>query len=263
MNRYARVLGECLLAAVLACSTASAATLRLLTEDSPPNNFVQNGKLTGLSVEVAQEIMRRLGSTQPIELMPWARAYRIATDSSSGSVALFMMGRTPEREPLFQWVGPLATSITAFYGRSGGAPQIASLADARALPNILVPREWFSYRMLAELGFTNLEPVDSPETMMRMVMKGRAPVFVISNGMLPPLANKVGAQESDFKQLFVLAKTQGHLAFSLATPPEMVRRWQQTLDEMKRDGTFLRLFKRWYPTLPPPGLRPEPAIMPD
>jgi polar amino acid transport system substrate-binding protein len=262
MNRYARRLAGVLLALALAGSAVAAGRLRLLTEESPPNNFVQNGKLTGLSVEVAQEIMRRLGSTQPIELMPWARAYRIATDPSAGSVALFMMGRTPEREPLFQWVGPLATSITAFYGRSSGAPQILSLADARALPNILVPREWFSYRMLAELGFANLEPVDTPEMMMRMVMKGRAPVFVISNGMLPPLANKVGAQEGDFRPLYELSKTQGHLAFSLATPPEVVRSWQQALDEMKRDGTFLRIFKRWYPTLPPPGLRPEPAIMP-
>jgi len=103
MCRCRTLVAGCLLVIALASGLAAhGAGLRLLTEEAPPNNYIKDGKLTGLAVEVVQEIMRRTGDAEPIEMMPWARAYRLAQSGQAGSVGLFLTARTPEREGLFQ-----------------------------------------------------------------------------------------------------------------------------------------------------------------
>ena len=47
--------------------------LTILTENLPPLNYVENGKLVGSSVEIVEEIQRRVGSVEPIQVYPWAR----------------------------------------------------------------------------------------------------------------------------------------------------------------------------------------------
>ncbi|WP_204268170.1 hypothetical protein, partial [Escherichia coli] len=64
--------------AASAASDASAVPLRLLSEEFPPINFTEDGRPSGLAVEVVQNILRRLGQSLPIEFLPWARAYRDA-----------------------------------------------------------------------------------------------------------------------------------------------------------------------------------------
>lgn len=255
MGRFIRWFAGSLLVMLLAGHAAYGVGLRLLTEESPPNNYLRDGKLTGLAVEVVQEIMRRNGTEIPIEVMPWARAYRLATTREAGSIGLFMTARTPEREGLFHWVGPLQVSTTGFYARADSELRITSLDDARAGPSILLPRDWFSYQLLIKQGFTNLEPVNTPEQMIRMAIKRRAKVIVAADTALPLLAAQAGAREQDFKLLYPFVKTQGYIAFSLATPVELVARWQRTLDEMKRDSSFARIYKTWFPSLPPPGIQ--------
>jgi len=148
----------------------------------------------------------------------------------------------------------LEVSTTGFYGRANSRLHIASMDEARAIPGILLPRDWFSYQMLSKQGFTNLEPVNTPEQMIRMALKGRAKVIVIADTVLPRLVALAEAREQDFKLLYPFVKTKGYIAFSLATPPQLVARWQRTLDQMKRDGGFALIYKKWFPSLTPPGI---------
>jgi ABC-type amino acid transport substrate-binding protein len=34
---------------------------------------------------------------------------------------------------------------------------------------------------------------------------------------------------------------------SLGTPPEMVKKWQSVLDELKEDGTFEKIYRSYIP----------------
>ena len=56
---------------------ASAQKLRIYCEDDRPLQFkTPDGSLTGLTVEVVQEIQKRVGNTDPIQMLPWARGQR-------------------------------------------------------------------------------------------------------------------------------------------------------------------------------------------
>ena len=54
---------------------ATGETFKIMTEEYPPFNFMEEGKLTGLSTEVVQQLAKKIGHPEKIEMLPWARAY--------------------------------------------------------------------------------------------------------------------------------------------------------------------------------------------
>ena len=140
--------------------------LTILTENLPPLNYVENGVLVGPSVEVVREIQKRVGSQEPIQVYPWARAYKMALEDKN--VVLFGMTYTKVREDKFKWVGPLATKRDILVAKKGSGIIINSLEDAKKVKRIGTLRDDTRERLLIKHGFTNLEPVsDEQQTVLR------------------------------------------------------------------------------------------------
>ncbi|MDW5376865.1 transporter substrate-binding domain-containing protein [Halomonas sp. HP20-15] len=244
-------------------NTASAdEPLRLLTEELPPLNFRENGELTGLSVALVREIQRRLDNEQPIQLMPWARAYHSLMEKPG--VALFSTARSAEREDLFQWVGPLANLAFVFYKRAGSPLTLDNLDDARKLETIATYRNDVREEFLLNHGFTNLDSATKLVSGARKLLEGRVDAWLDSNLSAPSVIESLGYPADSIERLLVAHSEPLYIAFSAETAPETVARWQRTLDAMARDGTFARLHRRWLPNEPMPSrmaaLSPDPAL---
>jgi len=227
-----------------------AAPLHLLTEEFPPINYLDQGKVKGLSVDVVNEIQRRLGRKDPIELMPWTRAYREI--QTSQRTALFAMARTPAREALFKWVGPIMISYAALYAPARGGIRLHSLDEAKKVESILVVRDWYTSEQLTSRGFANLQPVADPASALRMLLAGRATLFAIERLGMPDILAQQGIAESSIEAVFTYASSEGYIAFSKDMPDAEIEQWNAALRDMKRDGSFKRIYKRWLPNDNPP-----------
>jgi len=235
----------------LACwHAATAAELRLLSEEFPPINFTQEGQPRGLTVDVVREIQKRLGRSETIEFLPWARAFR---DAQIGdSVALFAMARTPERERQFQWVGPVVVFYSAVYAPAGGGLRLKSLNDAKRARGVLVVRDWYTAEQLTTLGFKNLVKVSDPMLGVKMLLARRAPLFATERISMPETMAQAGVAPDALEIVYSYASAEGYIAFSRKTDPALVRAWQEQLDAMKRDGSFHAIYKQWLPQDSPP-----------
>lgn len=89
----------------LALPCAAAPALKIYAMESPPVSFSDGGRATGLVVEVAREIQRRVGSDDPIDIVPWARANSVA--GVEPNVVVLSIVRTAERERTLRFVGPI------------------------------------------------------------------------------------------------------------------------------------------------------------
>jgi len=227
----------------------AAAALRLLSEEFPPINFTEEGRPSGLAVEVVQSILLRLGQRLPIEFQPWARAYREAQGSEP--VALFSAARIPEREKLFQWAGPIVTFYSSFYARAG-AERLKRFDDARQAEDVLVVRDWYTAQQLASEGFRNLRYVSDPVQGLRMLLAGRAPLFASERISMPGTLASAGIEPGLLEEVYTYASSDGYIAFSPGTPRRVVAAWQREIDAMKRDGSFQAIYKRWLPQDSPP-----------
>jgi len=233
-----------------AAHVAVPASLRLLTEEFPPINFSQGGQPSGFSVEIVQAIQQRLGQALPIEVMPWARAFREA--QTPAPTALFATARIPEREALFQWVGPLVQFRSTFYARAGSNHRLHALEQARRASRVLVVRDWYTAQQLTSAGFKNLHPVSDPVQGLRMLLAGRAPLFAAERVSMPRILQQAGLAASQVREVFGFAVSEGYIAFSRSTPRSTVAAWQAQLHELRRDGTFQAIHKRWLPQEPLP-----------
>jgi polar amino acid transport system substrate-binding protein len=119
------------LSSLLLLGCVAAHPVELMTEDDPPYNMRKNGKVVGIATEKLEKAFKRVGVAIHIELTPWARAYQSALKRPG--YCAYSTARTPEREALFKWIGPLAKTEWVLYMRAGDAAarKPASLDDVR------------------------------------------------------------------------------------------------------------------------------------
>ena len=166
--------------AILIAANLAAQGLTILCEDDPPLQYQdKDGKITGLTVEVVREIQRRVGSAEEIKLVPWARGYDAAL--AGPNIVLFSMARTPERERLFTWVGPVMETIYGFFARSDSRISIASIDEAKLAGRIGVYANDARDLILTRLGFTNLDRTTDNITNVKKLMAGRIDLYAGSS----------------------------------------------------------------------------------
>ncbi|MCU1718268.1 substrate-binding periplasmic protein [Pseudomonas sp. 5P_3.1_Bac2] len=228
---------------LLVARSALAAELQMLTEDYRPLSYMDNGKPTGMAVNVVEQLMKRTGDAAKIEIMPWTRGYYRAQHEAN--TALFATVRTPRREALFQWVGPITLGETGIYTRRGSGLQLRSLADVERLGTIAVPKQWYSYEYLSEMGVRGLYGVPTPQHMVRMFKYGRIAVLVANNMVLEEMLAQQGMRSADVELQFTFIDNNSYIAFSKGTDTAVVQRWQMALQGLIEDGTLARIHHQW------------------
>ena len=233
---------------------AAAQELTIITEEYPPINFLEEGIITGSSVEVVREILRRLNLPDNIIILPWVRGYTLL--KTRPNVVLFSTTRTKERESLFHWIGPLLTARNGFYIKKGSAIRINSLEDAKRVGSIATYKEDVREQMLKTWGFTNLDSSKSAKSNLKKLMSGRVDLWIYDNLGMPSLAERAGVDPTDLELVFDIDEVSLFIAISKQTSKEIVKMWQATLQAMKDDGTFYLISKKWLPESCIPNLQP-------
>ena len=213
--------------------------MKIFTEDSPPANYLEKGRLKGLSVDIVREILSRLNIPARIQVVPWARGYTMAL--TQPNVALFSTTRLPQREKLFKWVGPLYHQTWGFYARRDSAITINSLEQAKTVTRIGTYHKDAKEQYLLANNFRNLVSTNKNLSNIRHLMEGSIDLWVSSDFNMPYLAQQAGVNPDRLKLVFPFKRVQNYIAFSNKSPDALVALWQQALDELKDDGTYDRL----------------------
>jgi len=226
--------------------------LKVLTAENPPLNFMKDGEITGQATEVVRELIKRTDTGKDIRLVTWREGYKAVLEQPN--ITLFSTVMNSERKDLLQWVGPLAALNTNFYALKGSEINIATLDDAKKVNKIATVSKYYSEQMLKEEGFTNTQSYPNRETTVRKLLDGDVQLLASSNTEIPAALEKIGASMDDVKNVFTISTDLAYIAFSKGTSPDLVVRWQDALDEMKRDGTFAKIYATWFPNEIPVGI---------
>jgi polar amino acid transport system substrate-binding protein len=218
---------------------------QLVTEEYPPVTFVTQGKPSGFVTDMVREIAARQGIPADIRLTSWKNAYNMAL--LYPKVVLFSAERTPERESLFHWVGPVGRNSAILYARKGSGVRIGSLAEARNVAAIGTTTNWFTEQQLKDEGFTNLLSSPDPRDNVRQLMNGDVQLSVFTDITVPEIVREAGYNMADLEPVFTVGRTYFYIALSRDTPAEVVAAWQSTLGQLKQDGTFERIYRSYLP----------------
>ena len=227
----------------LLCQPVKATDLTILTENLPPLNYVDNGILVGPSVEIVQEIQRRIGSVEQIQVYPWARAYKMALEDEN--VILFGMTYTKVRHDKFKWVGPLAKKRDILVAKKESGIRIKNLEDAKRVKRIGTLRDDTRGRLLQSHGFTNLEPVSDEQLNAKKLALGRLDLWAYKIPGLRTVCDLAEVDHTAFEEVYHLREIELMIAFSKKTSDSIVQKWKNAFDEMVADGTIKQIQTKW------------------
>lgn len=247
-----RCLAFCLLCA-LTVTGAQAQTvprslddLRWITEEYAPYNYAEDGVVTGVAVDILVKMWERLGvnkTAADIQLLPWARGYRMALDQPG--TCLFSTTVTDARRELFSFVEPIldaSVSIITAKDRGLVATDVAALAPYR----IGVVREDIGDQLLQEDGFAGTYVrTDSARILIRMLRGGRFDAVAYNERVANWVMIQEGIAPEDYESVLVLR--EGHMGYACHkdTAPELIASLQQALNELIADGTVDEIIGRY------------------
>ncbi len=235
--------GLCLALSLLLASSPvmaadPAARLRFITESSPPYNFVVDNELTGSSVDILDEIFRRIGShktRKDIELHPWARGYRMVLNEPN--TVLFSTRRSADREDLFRWVGPVATAPVVLMARKKRNFELFQLSDLHGLSVVAVGSDMGELMLDTYKIPKNIrQTVSHPDIAARMLIFGRIDLWSYGQRTALWLLKQQGAQPQDFEPVWSFGSAGDlYFAFHRDTPDSTLQIFQKALDELKSE----------------------------
>ncbi|MBL4786116.1 MAG: transporter substrate-binding domain-containing protein [Cohaesibacteraceae bacterium] len=225
---------------------AQAKSVRLLTEIYPPLQYMENGQLTGIGAEVVRELQKRMGHVEPIEILPWKRGYEQAKNRSG--TGLFSMARTPVREDLFQWVGPLFAANTFIFVHGDSKLKISSIDDLAKLEQIVTQAGGANHQYLQSLGLTNVLGVHDISRISHLLLNKRVTAIMSSDLFVARQLQDMGEDYSSIQPVVRASGWGSYIGFSPATSPKVLRRWRTALKSMRDDGTLQRIQDRYLPS---------------
>jgi polar amino acid transport system substrate-binding protein len=239
----------CLLGAPASASDVPPA-IRIVTEELPPYNMTQDGKLTGMSTEVVQAVLKQVGVQASIQSMPWARAYDLALHGEN--ILIYSITRSPDRESLFKWVGSIAPCRWYLFSYANHRLTLQQLDDAKRFQTATVNEDVGEQYLISKqfkLG-VQLQSSNRYELNYEKLKLGHVDLWISDELNARYLARKAGDDPSSVLvqslRLPELEDSGGFsMAFSKKTPDAMVKRFQEGLQAIRDNGTYDAIARKW------------------
>ncbi|MDE1465214.1 substrate-binding periplasmic protein [Spartinivicinus poritis] len=224
----------------------SANELLVVTENWPPYNYREKGQVVGASTEVVKKVLAKANYKYSIHLYPWARSYQIALYKPN--VIIYTILRTPERESLFKWIGPL------FSGKQFYLYKLSSRRDI-ALSNVSDAKEYIvgvmrgdvSHQFLSSVGFEEKKALSisvSEEENIKKLYAFKVDLISGNNITLPIRLKKLGLKFEDVYPAIMTFKYNYYMAVSNNTSNEVYNKLNNAFKEIYNDDIKNKIIKK-------------------
>ncbi|MEW9899581.1 transporter substrate-binding domain-containing protein [Chitinivorax sp. PXF-14] len=234
-----------LAASLLWIGSASAADLVAYTEEWPPYNYLDQGKVRGISTDLLRAMCSEAALDCRFELVPWARAYAMALNRPNTLV--YTTARKPEREQSFTWIGPILPRATWVFGLRESDLGIKHYEDLNHY-RIGVVR--------SEASISDLLGKDVQADAMLQDSSDAAITLLLLRGVVQAVVNtevgmawelyKAGASPDRAVKLLPLSD-QGayYYALNLKSDPAIATKLQDALEKLRKSGQLARIVAQY------------------
>jgi len=228
---------------------AGAQTLVLAAAESIPTAYFDNGKQTGLLVDVIEEVFKRSRYRVDIRIMPWARCIIEAKDGTIDGI--FSIYLTPERQEFLSYADEvLITQVQAFFVRKDSA--IIFDGDLNKLSKLrigIVNQTSYGPRLDSALKnglFKTVDTAHSAASNVKKLLHERVDVIPSYRHVVLDTARTLGVA-GDIKELApAIEAIPSYLAFSnKRNYTKVIGAFNRALRAMKKDGTYDAIFNKY------------------
>ena len=214
--------------------------LTVVTELSPPNQMLLNNQVTGSSTELVKMIISEAQLNAPISMYPWARAYKMASHNSN--TLIYSMARTPKRESLFHWIGPVAQFKMGFVKLTQRSDIDLDATDQAKHYKIAVQRHDFASDVLEKRGFELIMTSDIQKSYQLLLAK-KVDLVIDDANYLASMSEElaINANTLTFVHAIEGLTVDGYLAANVKTDEKVIKVLQQAFLKIKKTPQYQQL----------------------
>ncbi|WP_108649917.1 substrate-binding periplasmic protein [Dongshaea marina] len=224
--------------------------LHYVTEQSPPYNYQEEGDLKGIAVDLLRAASR-IGCDDPASLdirsHSWARSYKLARKVRQ--YVVFSTVRTPHRESLFHWVGPIGNSPKVLLALKQNSIVINSQVDILQY-RIGVVRNDIAEEVLLQMGVPQwkLYRSNDPYKLIEMLSKNKIDLWAVNYNSVPALLKSSELSPSGVTAAYTLFNKKLYFALNPMTPPQMEESLRDSIHKIMSSSEYPHILSK-YPTL--------------
>jgi len=201
--------------------------LLVVTENSSWLSTIDpQGNVAGRSTQLVKDILTHAGLKADFQVLPWARAYRMA--ATRPNTLIYSIARTDTREGQFVWLGQIGHMQRVFYrlnGETGITPQ--SLEQVKNCCKVCVGNHDVQEEFLVKSGFaagSQYITTNSQQECPRLLQSGAAQLLIADPDQLRSQLLKLKLPEQQFQPVFSLPQGDPlYLAANPATDPRIIQ----------------------------------------
>jgi len=214
------------------CSYAE--VFKVYTEPNPPYNFMENGTVTGRSTKLLEALFQKCAHQiegEHIWFLPWVQAYREALHVNNS--VIYSTVRTPEREVLFQWVGPIGKMTLGVVAKKRTHIRIASSEQLQRYKIATIP-DTASEKLLLKVGVNEatLERFGQVSSQIKKLAQNRVDAIAYSVDATFRLLDEMGYDPNDYEVVYLLKESDLYFAFHKETNPQTITILNETLQTL-------------------------------
>lgn len=224
----------------------SARKFTVYTEPLPPVHFEENGIITGIATEIVEKIFRQAGYHPQIEMYPWKRAYYLVQKQKNQFI--YTLNRTPSRETLFRWIGPILTKRTYLYKLKGRDDiKLSSLEDAKKYVTAVILGHSLTTE-LEELGFKeddNIIKTPNKSIQTNVFLNNRCDLITGNEYTIYRALRSADLSMSDVEPALFISASSYFLGAHPDTDPDIVEQLQKTSEDLKQSNFAEKIIAKY------------------
>lgn len=210
----------------------------------PFSFFDGKNQFSGMAVELVRAMMEKRGEVGEITDVSFKRGLQLV--QMTDSKALFIAMRTESRENTVKWVGPLFSNGVYVYVKKGSDLQIRTLDDLRKLKAVGVGSGNTDHVFLQDEGFENLVVTYQQENCLWRLHNRKIDATPMGEMVFSETVKSYGMEPDAFEKTELkLYDSNLYLIFSKNISDEEVTAWQSALEELKSEGTYDAIIKKY------------------
>ncbi|MEO8119791.1 MAG: transporter substrate-binding domain-containing protein [Rhodoferax sp.] len=232
-----------LIAIILSAPLAQGQAVRVVTE-ATSYSVLKDGKVDGPATEVVELSLKRAGLVDyQINLYPWARSYDMALKEPN--VLIYLIARTPAREPQFKWAGEIMKMQYHLYKLKDRNVIVRNLQDARNF-TIGVMRDDVRHQYLKEKGFTRLVVSAQQVDNFRKLLSGQVDIVPLPDDDAASLCKETNFSCENLEKIYTLdgMSTGLYMAYSNSTPDAVVQRTKDAFEKIRAAGIVKSIMEK-------------------
>ncbi|MCG8685100.1 MAG: transporter substrate-binding domain-containing protein [Desulfobacterales bacterium] len=228
--------------------------ISVLTTTWTPYAYEENGKITGLSTEIVQAILKKAGLNGNIQLYPWNRA--IVMTKTHKNILIYPLMRIKQREFNFIWVAPIFNAKLSLFKLKKNKEIIVSKLEDAKNHTIGVLKGAAMHQFLNSKGFEDnkqLQIFYSNQKSIELLFRERLDM-IADNPLVVSYEikqlNRSNIKDVTFsmdlvEEIVPLTQSNAYMAFGKDCSPEYVVRLRKAWEELEAQGAFKSIFDRY------------------